>query len=221
MSGPEQEARMRELAAQLACPTGEEGLGTGRMMERSNAGMVRNTIGALEVCNGDRVLELGHALCTHLVEVLGRHADTTYHGLEISATMHAHAVHENQGLVDDGRAVFSLYDGRTLPFADASFARAFTVNTLYFWDDPVGMLTELHRVLAPGGRLCIAYALRHSMERLPFTRYGFRLYADADLADVVVRTPFGTATYAHHREQLTDKEGRQFARDYTVATLTK
>lgn len=47
---------------------------------------------------------------------------------------------------------FELYDGSVFPFGDEGFDRLFTVNTIYFWEDPAHTLSEVHRVLKPGGR---------------------------------------------------------------------
>jgi SAM-dependent methyltransferase len=43
-----------------------------------------------------------------------------------------------------------------IPFEDGSFDRAYTVNTIFFWPDVPAGLSEIHRVLRPGGLLVIA-----------------------------------------------------------------
>ena len=47
-------------------------------------------------------------------------------------------------------------DVSALPFADASFDRAYSVNSIFFWPDPAAGLAEIHRVLRPGGMVVIA-----------------------------------------------------------------
>ena len=94
-----------------------------------------------------------------------------------------------------------------LPFADASVDRLLTVHTLYFWPDPAAGMAEAARVLAPGGRLCVAIQPREVMEGDPLHDHGFTLYgaselrallAGADFASVDVREGdgelFGLAT---------------------------
>lgn len=221
MSEPPTEAQLRTIAAQLAHPDGEAGVDMGHAMNRSNTGMVLRTIHALGARDGDHILELGHGNCTHLGNLLGPLHEGTYHGLEISRTMHETSVDLNQVLVDDGRAAFSLYDGDVLPFADGTFSKAFTVNTLYFWPDPERMLNELHRVLVPGGRLCITFAHKAFMEQLPFTRFGFMLYDDAGVTELVSGTPFQAPAFTAHREWITSKDGQEVERTYSIATLVK
>lgn len=221
MSEPSTEAQLRTIAAQLAHPDGEAGVEMGHTMNRSNTAMVLRTIEALHPQDGDRFLELGHGRCVHLGNLLAPLHDTIYHGLEVSRTMHEASIALNQVLVGDGRAGFSLYDGRDLPFADNSFTKVFTVNTLYFWQDPVALLNELHRVLVPGGSLCVTYAHKGFMEKLPFVRYGFALYDDAAFAQLAASTAFRGPAFIHHHERVISKDGQEMERTYSVVTLVK
>ncbi len=215
------ENELRAIAAQLAHPAGEAGIAMGHTMNRSNNGMVLRTIEALGAMDGDNILELGHGHCAHLGNLLGPLLDATYHGLEISHTMHEASRQQNNVLIEDGRAHFALYDGRTIPAPDATFTKAFTVNTLYFWDDPAALLRELYRVLVPGGRLCVAFADRAFMQQLPFTPFGFTLYDPTTFQELVASTAFGAAAFCTHRERTISKDGQELERTYHIATLTK
>lgn len=44
-----------------------------------------------------------------------------------------------------------------LPYPDRSFDKAWTVHSIYFWDDLGAALREIHRVLRPGGTLLIGF----------------------------------------------------------------
>ena len=55
-----------------------------------------------------------------------------------------------------GRLQLRPGSAAALPWPDGTFTRAFSVNTSNEWPDRRGVLAELHRVLAPGGRLAIA-----------------------------------------------------------------
>jgi ubiquinone/menaquinone biosynthesis C-methylase UbiE len=54
------------------------------------------------------------------------------------------------------RVAFHAATADRLPLGDASVDVAWTVNSLHHWEDPGADLRELHRVLAPGGRLLVA-----------------------------------------------------------------
>ncbi|HQW86439.1 MAG TPA: methyltransferase domain-containing protein, partial [Flavobacteriales bacterium] len=60
------------------------------------------------------------------------------------------------------------------------FDRVFCINVVYFWDDPLPHLHELRRVLRPGGTFTAVLRTRSSMEKMPFTAFGFTTYEQAD-----------------------------------------
>lgn len=220
-ASPLTEEQLRGIATQLAHPDGDAGVAMGHTMNESNSGMVLRTVAALDVRDGDRVLEIGHGNCAHLEALLGGKCDVEYHGLEVSETMHRTSMERNATAVAQGRAVFTLYDGRTLPFASGTFTKICTVNTLYFWVEPTHFLNELHRVLSPGGRLCVAFADRSFMEKLPFTRFGFELYDEARFMALAATSLFGKPTFFKERETVTSKDGQRMERRYAVAVLIK
>jgi arsenite methyltransferase len=57
-------------------------------------------------------------------------------------------------------------DVYALPFADDSFDGVLSVNTVYFWRDLPADLTEIRRVMAPGGRLVLGIRDPSIMRRL-------------------------------------------------------
>jgi SAM-dependent methyltransferase len=75
-------------------------------------------------------------------------------------------------------------DVARLPFEDGSFQLVVSTFSMHHWDDPVAGLTEIHRVLKPGGRALV-------WDFVPAIR---RLEGDAVPAESVARaSPFGAA----------------------------
>lgn len=176
---------IKQIASQLSHPQGDEGLKVAGNMHVNNGGMIQRTIDLLHCHDGDTVLEIGPGNGGYVPYVLSRASRLRYYGIDISETMVQAALQQNSALVAAGTAHFALGNGRDLPFADRSFDKVFTVNTLYFWEDPQVQLQEIYRVLKPGGALSIGIRSRAFMEQLPFTQYGFRLYdAPAAIAEL-------------------------------------
>jgi ubiquinone/menaquinone biosynthesis C-methylase UbiE len=167
---------LREIAGQLGNPTGEGGVKTANAMNRSNMGMISRATELLVAGDHDRVLEIGPGNGLHVADLVKSASNLTYTGIDISETMINEAIRLNGALVVDGTASFVLTDGLMLPFPDHSFDRIFTVNTIYFWRDPAGYAREIARVLRPGGKFVLAFAVKSFMEKLPFTSFGFTLY---------------------------------------------
>ena len=118
-----------QIEKQLSCPTGEEGIEMGHIMNKSNLDMTLNSIRFLDIRKGNSILELGHGNCGHLKIILNSSEDVQYVGLEISDTMRKESLKNNPNT----QATFKLYDGTKIPYPDNHFDHIFTVNTIYFW----------------------------------------------------------------------------------------
>ena len=215
------EKELKEMAQQLSCPSGDEGIVMGETMNTGNSGMTMNTIKNLDLKEGECILELGHGNCGHLAEILQQTKNIKYTGIEVSETMCEQAALLNSPWVENQRAVFKQYNGITLPFSDQAFDKIMTVNTIYFWEDAEKLLSEIYRVLKPEGTFIVTYAQKEFMKKLPFTQYGFRLYDNEDVMALVATTNLKIAEMVESSEEVVSKTGETVQRFYTMAKLYK
>lgn len=169
------------IARHLRTPTGLLGRLVARLMNVGNRPMNLAALDALALTPAHRVLEVGFGGASLLGPLLHRTPQGHVAGLELSSTMRARAERRFQDAVRRGQLTLAQGTVEAMPFDDDAFDRAFTVNTIYFWPDPEGAAAELRRVLAPAGRLVIAYGRVEDMRRLPPTRHGFRLWTPAEV----------------------------------------
>lgn len=184
------ETTLQFIAQQLRQPSGEPGRDVGEKMNVGNEHVNRAAIAALRVAPRDRILEVGMGNGAFVPLLLGVDSSVCYAGCDFSETMVEEAVRRNGAAVERGQAQFFVASAEALPFADGSFDKVFTVNTVYFWENPARVLAEFRRVLKPGGRLFIAGRPRRVMETLPFVRYGFTLYSAAELSELLSSNGF-------------------------------
>lgn len=211
--------QLAELASQLSHPSGEKGNEIAQMMNETNIGMTKNAINNLELTPGDSVFELGHGNAGH-VEFLFAQADhIRYIGLEISALMNEEAQKINRAWVDAEKASFVLYDGSKFPFTDNQFDKCFTVNTLYFWKNPLELLAELSRVLKPDALFSLTFAHRSFMETLPFTPFGFTLYNPDEVMKLVNQSSFILHKEDSQTEVVLTKTGESVERQFSTFVL--
>jgi arsenite methyltransferase len=121
----------------------------GRDVLRRRA-LVHEAMGARE---GDRVLDVGCGpgfFVTEILETVGSHGSVV--GVDLSPDMLAVAAKRAQ---EYPNVEFIESAAARLPFADASFDRALSVQVLEYVDDVPAALRELHRVLRPGGRAVV------------------------------------------------------------------
>ncbi len=211
---------LKSIARQLACPEGEHGIKTGEMMHASNIGMTSAAIDALNLQNDGIILEIGHGNGAHIEHLLKQANDIRYFGADISETMIAAAKRINLAYIESGQVSFQLTNGQTLPYADASFDGIFTVNTIYFWQNPNAYLLEIKRVLKPGGKLVLCFADKTFMEKLPFTPYGFTLYGQEKVQQLLAESGFTIKNTTKNLEQVLSKTGEQVEREYYVVVAS-
>jgi ubiquinone/menaquinone biosynthesis C-methylase UbiE len=148
------------------------------------------------------VLEIGPADGGYVPYLLSRAPHLKYYGIDISETMLAQARQQHAALITHGMASFTLGNGRELPYDDDFFDKVYTVNTLYFWEEPLALLAEIKRVLKPGGRLAIGIRSKSLMEKMPFTQYGFELYDAAKANTLLQKAGFTVQQVVEEKEEV-------------------
>lgn len=211
----------KDVAGQLSRPQGEAGIETGKQMERTNANMIMRTIDTLNIQGNEKVLEIGFGNGAHVGYLLNKAQGIHYTGIDISETMLQQALAINTEAVSKQEAYFILSDGNTIPFADNTFNKIFTVNTIYFWKDPQRYVSEIYRVLKPGGRCCITFADKAFMEKLPFVQYGFELYDLSSVEQLLTSAKLTPENNHQEEETVKSNAGETVTRTFSVASAVK
>lgn len=216
-----EEINLQLLAEQLRCPSGDQGLEIAQMMDESNITMTQHAIDQLPTTDSPHLLEVGHGGSNHLSKVLNKWPNAHYTGLDIAPLMHERALGLHSELIRAQKASFYLYDGLHMPFESETFDLAFTVNTLYFWDEPEQFLNEMYRVMTAGGSFVVTFGFKSYMKMLPFTSYGFTLYDMPDFEKMVARTPFQITSVVNASDYVRSKAGTMVHRDFASVVLER
>ena len=212
---------LQAIASQLKHPTGEKGIEMGNMMNETNINMTRHSIQNLQIEAGNKILELGHGNAGHVEFIFEQAENIKYYGLEMSELMFQEARQINRNYVSQKQAFFAIYDGNTIPFDDHSFHKIFTVNTIYFWQEPEKLLSEIYRVLQPKGILCITFAEESFMKQLPFTQFEFELYSTEKVEKLIEKSSFKIINKETLKEKVKSKTGELVDRSFTTLVLEK
>jgi SAM-dependent methyltransferase len=215
------EDELKELAYQLSNPNGDMGIKVAYNMNQTNISMTYSCINSLEISNNDIILEIGHGNCSHLKEIINKANNIKYFGLDISELMKKEAENINSDFINNNIACYSLYDGINIPFKENYFNKIMTVNTIYFWRRPVDFIKQIYYVLKKDGLFSITFAQKESMEKYPFTKYGFELYDNQKIENLIKTTNFQIYKTDTQEEFIKGKTGEMVNRVYTTFTLKK
>jgi SAM-dependent methyltransferase len=190
-------AKPELIARQSRQPSGWLGEIVGRVMAFDTARANRIAVERLAVQAGEAVLEVG---CGH-----GRTLDRIAQapcgflaGIDPSEVMVRLAQRRLRRGIEAGRAEVSLAAGNALPYPDARFDAALAVHVLYFWKDPSAELSEIRRVLRPGGRALLGYRPRDevAVAALPATVYSLRFVDEVE--GLLAKAGFAAIRSAEH-----------------------
>lgn len=211
------ETELQELAKQLRCPDGENGIKVGEMMNFTNSNIITKSIESLDLQNNDKVLEIGPGNGSHVKHIL---ASTTieYHGIDISETMVTEAQKLNSDLKN---TFFHLSDGNHIAFGNNTFDKIFTTNTIYFWQHPQAYSDEIARVLKSGGIVSIGFIPKSTMEKIPFAKFGFVLYDIETVTRLLETSGFYVLVINTEKEFVTSNSGEQIEREFVILSAKK
>ncbi|MGH8273290.1 MAG: class I SAM-dependent methyltransferase [Gammaproteobacteria bacterium] len=114
------------------------------------AATTERTISALAPRPRERILDVGCGTGVALARIAADRPTARLSGIDLTPEMLAYA---RRRLPAAARLAHA--DARRLPFADASFDAALNLSMLHYLGDPATALSEMARVLAPGGRLIV------------------------------------------------------------------
>ena len=158
------------LSKQLSNPSGRFGRIVAAGMNRGNREMNEHAIDLLGVEAGDHVLDIGFGGGKAVDTLLERGMRVT--GVDPAGDMVEALAERYDG--DPAADRLTVREGgvESLPLGDGEADAALTVNTVYFWSELLGPLTEVKRVLSPTGTLVIAIrdgAVMANVDREIFT----------------------------------------------------
>ncbi len=194
----------KNLGRQLSQPSGFWGIVVGRVMNLGNRPMYRATYELLEFHPGDQVLEIGFGNGALVQPLLPKIRPGTYTGIELSDTMLKVARQNLRLSIQAGEVVLKRANAQKLPFADQSFDKIFTINTIYFWEKPERVMAEVYRVLKPNGIFVISLNTQEAMQGSEYVREKFTLYSRPEVEQLFEKAGFQKLISTHQKLRVED-----------------
>ena len=162
--------------------------------------MNRLTLEQLDIQADDDVLEVGFGGGALLAAMLEATRGSVT-GVDLSEEMVRRARRRFRG---EARLALHRAPVDALPLGDEAVDKACSVNNLYFWPDPAAALRELARVVRPGGRLAICFEPPEELRKWPGHLYGFRLFEEGEVRDLMTAAGFTRLRCAEGRGRMPD-----------------
>ncbi len=210
------EEEYKQIAAQLRKPEGEFGEVVANKMNEGNLLMNLNTIEALSVADGETILEIGMGNGFFVKDIVSAAQNVRYIGCDYSIDMIRLSVELNKEFINQGIARFYHSTADELLVDRNSVDTLFTVNTLYFWDNPSIILNEFKRVLKQNGKLVLAFRPAEVMEMYPPTKYNFDFYTIDEASEMLQENGFAIVEVQEFEEPLMDREGKSFPPKHVI-----
>ena len=151
------------------------------IMNVINKPMYRNTVAMIDAGTDDKVLDIGYGN-GYFLKRLYRKTKADLYGIDISEDMLSQAEKKNREAAAKGKLHLQIGDCCALTYEDDTFAAVSSINTVYFWSDTVKGLSEIYRVLRPGGAFYNVVYTKEFLDALAYTKKGFRKFEAEQLA---------------------------------------
>jgi ubiquinone/menaquinone biosynthesis C-methylase UbiE len=170
------------IARQAGRPTGLLGRVLVALMARETRALNEEVLGELALTAGERVLEVGFGHGRTLLRAATLAPGAELAGIDVSPEACKVAARAAADLVAQGRLELRTGSSAELPWPDASFDKAYSVHTIYFWDDPARHLRELCRVLRSHGLLLVGFRERSEQATADFPPPTYRFLSREEVA---------------------------------------
>lgn len=146
---------IKNFNSQFAHPQGWVGRLVGTILAWKNRERNAWAISLLDIQPSDHVLEIGFGPGQAIQEVAKLTPAGFVAGIDLSDVMVSQASKRNAAAIRSGHLLLRQGAESPLPFEDDKFNKAFAVNSMQFWSNPIRGLEEIRRVLKPRGRVVI------------------------------------------------------------------
>lgn len=138
-------------------PQGILGQLGGFILARSKRNFTQWVIHQLDVQPDDKVLEVGFGPGVGIELLVATTAAEDVAGVDASKEMVEQARKRNAKAIEAGSVHLQYGLAEALPFAEDTFDKALTINSMQVWTDAMQGLREMQRVMKIGGKVALGF----------------------------------------------------------------
>ncbi len=155
-----------------------------------NARLNRFVNEVMSVQENDHILEIGFGT-GKLIHAMAKQIDRgMIEGVDFSKTMVSIAQRRNKKHIARGKVKIARGNFDEMPYKNVRFNKVCSVNTIYFWTDPVKTANKIFDILEPGGKFVAAFEDIAQLEQRNLNTEIFRLYSKDDVKNLFTNAGF-------------------------------
>ena len=175
------------IAKQFGNPTGFWGKISTFAMNRLNKEQYKTIFKNIDIQKTDTILDIGFGN-GYLLRRLAKENPQKIYGIDISQDMLKAATRKSHKEIEQEKIQLLSADVQKMPFEDSLIDKAYTVNTVYFWQDIHQGFAEIRRILKSNGIFLNVLYLDEWLDKLPITRYGFSKYTAKQIEKITAES---------------------------------
>ena len=169
------------IGSQFGNPRGFIGKVCCLIMNIINKAMYKNTVSVIELSSDGNLLDIGYGN-GYLLNCVYKKTKANLYGIDISEDMKKQATKRNKKAFNEEKLFLDIGDCCDLKYTDDFFEAVTSINTVYFWEDTIKGLSEIHRTLKSGGSFYNVVYTKEWLDKLSYTEKGFKKYEPEELA---------------------------------------
>ena len=144
----------------------------------------------MSVQNDDRIIEIGSGTGKLIYRMAQQIDKGLIEGVDFSKVMVSIARKRNKKNITNGKVKILESNFDEMPFEKESFTKACSINTLYFWPEPVHTAKKIADILKPDGKLILAFEDIEQLKQRKLNQEIFHLYSKGEVQDLLTNAGF-------------------------------
>lgn len=163
------------VSSQFKNPRGLGGVIISIIQNVLNRAMYNNAAAIVRLKPNGRVLDIGYGN-GYLLRKLYKKQVVDLYGIDISDAAKKMATKKNKKAFRANRLHLSVGDCCNLPYEESFFDAVTSINTIYFWNDTVKGLSEIHRTLKKGKSFYNIIYSKEYLDTIKYTQIGYKKF---------------------------------------------
>ena len=152
-----------------------------RIFEKGNSELNAFVKEILSAKGNDNILEIGCGTGMLLTQIADDLDDGFIEGIDFSQSMISIAQKKKISHINGKKIVIRHGDFDELKFEDNYYDKIFSVNTIYFWKDPIVTISKIVDLLKPKGMLVLGFHDKSEMGKMNLDKGIFQFYSSRDI----------------------------------------